>query len=266
MSDQDRKKLYGRAELKKYFRNGQIPSEIHFGYLIDSVIVQHDDGISKDEEHGYIISPIGSSKRLITFYKNMDRLEPYFYMDKDGQDFPSLRLIPGTEGLSEKEQDNQSTFFHQNGSIGMGKRSDPNLKLDVKGLLGMSGRVGTYRMGTIPAGGKWHKVVTGLDNCQAFEVMARTGRKGTGKFSIMHAIAVSAFGRSRGKIRMTRSWFGFFWNRLNLRWTGTTHDFSLEMKTNRNYGTGVEIYYNIGKLWDEEAFLPEEYYYKKTKK
>lgn len=263
MAENERKKLYGRAELKKYFRNGHVPTEIHFGYLIDSVVVQHDDGISKDEEHGYIISPIGSSKKIITIYKNMDRLEPYFYVEKDGKESPSLRFIPGTPGLTEQDQEELSTFFHQNGNLGLGKRANENLKLEVNGLLGTQGRVGTYKMGTIPADGKWHTIVEGLDNCQAFEVIARTGKKRSGKFAILHAIAVSTFGRRRKGIRKTRSWFGFFWNRLNIRWRGTTHNYTLELKSNRNFGKGVDVYYNISKLWDDEAFLPEEYYYPK---
>jgi hypothetical protein len=265
MAEMDSKKLYGRAELKKYFRNGQIPSEIHYGYLIDSVIVQHDDGISKDEENGYVISPIASSKRMITFYKSMDRLEPYFFVDKDGLESPSLKFIPGTATGSEKEQDRSSVFFHQNGSVGVGKRSDSILKLEVDGFIGAKGRVGTYARGKVKADGKWHPVIEGLDNCQAFEIMARTGKKGSGKFSIMHAIALSAFGRSSSKITKTRAYYGFFWNKLNLRWRGTTHNFSLELRSNRNFGKDVEIFYNISQLWDDESFLPEDQFHKTSK-
>lgn len=264
MDGKERKKLYGRAELKKYFRNGEIPTETHFGYLIDSVIVQHDDGFSKDEEHGYIISPLGSSKRLITFYKGMDRLEPYYYIEKDGQDSPSLRFIPGNSDLSEEDKIKFSTFFHQNGSLGLGKRCSPDLKLEADGFIGMQGRAGTYKHGSIPADGKWYAIAEELDNCQAFEIIARTGRKGTGKFSIMHAIALSAFGRSRSKIRKTSAHYGFFWNKLNLRWTGTTHNYSLELRSNSNFGTGINIFYNVTKLWDDEVFVKDGNYYKKS--
>lgn len=263
MEDNERKKLYGRAELKKYFRNGQIPTETHFGYLIDSVIVQHDDGFSKNEEHGYIISPIGSSRRMITFYRNMDRLDPYFFLEKDGQGSPSLCFIPGNEGASDEERVNTSTFFHQNGTIGVGQRCNPDLKLEVNGFLGMQGRTGTFLRGTVPADGKWHTIVEKLDNCQAFEVMARTGRKGSGKFSLMHAIALSTFGKSSSTIRKTRAYYGFFWNKLNLRWSGTTHNYSLQLRSNRNFGHDVNIFYNVTKLWDDETFVKDENLYKK---
>lgn len=265
MERQVRKKTFGRAELKKYFKNGQIPTETNFADLIDSVIVQQDDGVSKDEENGYIISPLGSSNRLITFYKGMDQLEPFFYVDRDNHRSSSLRFTSGIAKPDEKSRDQASTFFHQDGSVGFGKQCSPELKTEVNGFAGMEGRKGTYRHGFIPADGKWHEIVEGLDNCQAFEVMARTGKKGTGNFSIMHAIALSAFGRSKGSIRKTRSYYGFFWNRLNLRWKGTTHNYRLELRSNRNYGSGTNIFYNVSKLWDDELFLPQEEYYKQRK-
>ncbi|MCZ8286188.1 MAG: hypothetical protein O9353_12105 [Bacteroidia bacterium] len=225
------------------------------------MIVQQDDGVSKDEENGYIISPLGSSNRLITFYKNMDQMEPFFYVDRDSHQSASLRFTSGTSAADEKQSENASTFLHQDGSVGFGKRCESDLRAEFKGFAGMEGRKGTYRHGDVPADGKWHKVAEDLDNCQAFEVMARTGKKGSGKFSIMHAIALSAFGKSSSSIRKTRAYYGFFWNKLNLRWSGTTHNYCLELRANRNYGKGVNIYYNIAKLWDDELFLKGEEYY-----
>ena len=259
MGQNENKKLHGRAELKKYFRNGQVPTETHFAYLIDSALIQHDDGISKDEENGYVIAPLGSSSKLMTFYKNMDRLEPFFCVEKDLQDPSSLKFQPG-----DKEQN--AFFLHQNGNLGIGKRSDEHYKLDVAGFAASQGRIGTYMSGKIPADGMWHKIVTGLDNCQALEVVARTGKKDSGRFSILHAIATSAFGRSGGKIRKTCSYYGFFWNKLNLRWKvidKDIHNYALELRSNRHYGKEVDIFYNITKLWDDKLFLPEEYYHEK---
>lgn len=263
MGQDENKKLHGRAELKKYFRNGQIPNETHFAHLIDSVIIQHDDGISKDEENGYLIAPIGPSQRLITFYKNMDRLEPFFCVEKDLQDSPSIKLQSGTAGKDPQQQEESSFFFHQDGRLGVGKKSSPNVNLDVNGFSASQGRIGTFLSGKVPADGQWHIIADELDNCQALEVVARTGKKGTGNFSILHATALSAFGRSHSKIRKTCAYFGFFWNKLNLRWRGDTHNYSLQLRSNRNFGKGIDIYYNIGKLWDDELFLPEDCYYLK---
>lgn len=260
------KKLYGRAELKKYFKNGQVPSETHYEYLIDSVINQQDDGFSKDDENGFIVSPV-ENKKLITFFRNVDRREPFFYIKRDEQESSSLRFQSGTGNPDDDYLDN-SFFFHQDGRLGLGKRSNKHYKLQVNGFIGSDGRTGTFKSGTVKADGKWHPILPNLDNCQAFEVVARTGKNKSGKFALMHAIALSTFGRSHSKIRKTNAYYGFFWNKLNLRWRSAgTHQYSLELRSNRNYGEGVEIYYNITKLWDDELFLPKDkdyYYQKKT--
>jgi hypothetical protein len=86
---------------------------------------------------------------------------------------------------------------------------------------------------------------------QAFEVVARTGVVGSGRFSIMHAIAVRAYGRSWGRIRKTCSHHGFLWNRLNLRWRGSTHDYRLEIRSNSHFGKDVPIDYCITRLWGD---------------
>jgi len=86
-------------------------------------------------------------------------------------------------------------------------------------------------------------------------------KKGTGKFAIMHATALSVFGPKGGKIRRTNAHYGFFWNKLNLRWTGNSKNYSLEIKSNSNYGEDVDIYYTITKLWDDQLFLSADYYY-----
>ncbi|MFM9984371.1 MAG: hypothetical protein ACKVOK_04015 [Flavobacteriales bacterium] len=261
------KSQHGREELKGYFRNGVIPTEKHFEFLIDSTINKLDDGFSKDENSGYILTPLGSSSRLITFYKNMDRLEPLFYLEKDEQQSPSLRFVSGLKNPDAHQDDNElakddkSIFFHQNGNIGIGSRCEENHKLEVNGFLATKGRLGTFASGTVPANGKWHDVIKSLDNCQAFEVMARAGIKRTGKFSMLHAIALNAFGESTSKINKTRSYFGFFWNRLNIKWEGSTHDYALKLKSCRNFGKNAVIHYRITKLWDDELFTTDQSFY-----
>ena len=260
-------KIHGREEIKKYFRNGEIPSEIHFKYLIDSMVNKEDDGFFKNEEDGLHISSLGRSKRMITFYEKVDELTPFFYFEKNDQGIPGLRLrpTPPKDMDANMETDEASFFFHEGGKLGIGKKSDEKFKLDVKGFVGMEGRIGTYPSGpgSVPADGKWHPIITGLDNCQAFEVVARTGKRTTGKFAILHAIALKAYGNSRGRIRKTCAYYGFFWNRLSLKWKGNTHDYSLMLRSNNNYGEGIKIYYSITRLWDDErAGIPESYYYK----
>lgn len=274
---EENKKIHSRETLKKFFKNGQIPNETHFSSLIDSVIVQHDDGISKDEKNGYSIAPLGSSSKLMTFYENIDRVDPLFFVEKDLLDSPSVKFRSGTTNNKADNKKEDSFYFHQNGNLGIGKKSNLNFKVDINGFSASQGRIGNYSYGTIPADGKWHDITPELDNCQAFEIIARTGKKKSGRFSLLHATALSTFGKGYGirifgkshpAIRKTRAYWGSFWsvwNKLDIRWDGTTHKYTLQLRSNSKFGTGVDIYYNVIKLWDDELFLPEDECYPTNK-
>jgi hypothetical protein len=258
MNNQVNGKTHGREELKKFFKNGGLPSEKHFSYLIDSMVNREDDGFSKDEESGLHVSSGGASKRLVTFYDSIDEMTPFFYIDKNIQEPQSLQLHCAARPHEMKEEEN-CFFFGAGGQLGIGKKTAPQNKLDVKGFVGMEGRMGTFSQRQepciVPADGRWHPILSGLDHCQAFEIVARTGRKGTGRFAIMHAIALSAYGHSRSRVRKTCAHYGFFWNSLSLRWRGTTHSNSLFLKSNSNFGKDVKIRYSITRLWDDEEVM-----------
>ena len=206
-----------------------------------------------------------------------------------------LRLNPDEESHTPSSKQ-KSFYFHKNGSMGIGKTCDDPLKMEVAGFLASEGRIGSFEAdkipqdskdeilkddgqeklpGQVPADGKWHKIIGGLNNCNAFEIIARTGMKGdaTGKYALLHAIAVSCFGRSGGRIRKTSSYYGSFWrfwNRITLKWQGTAPDYSLWIKTCSFYGKEEQIFFRITKLWDDVLFTERGYYYDsnmiKTKK
>jgi len=255
-------KIYDREHLKNFFKNGDIPTEKHFSYLIDSLINKQDDGFNKDDDSGLILSSSAISKKLITFFKSVDDLEPFFHIEVDDKGSYSLKLRPNIVGLEEDEEDKKSFFFDEDGSLGIGKRREEGIKLDVDGFVSMSGRTGNYRAGFVPANGKWHSVIKGLSNCHAFELIARTGKKTSGRFAILHATALSAFGNSKSKIKYTRARYGFYLNNLSIRWKSFgTYNYDLQIRTLRNYGDDTQIYYRITNLWDDEMILPEEYFY-----
>lgn len=266
-------KNHGRVELKNLFKNGNIPSENDFNFLIDSTINKQDDGFSKNVEEGFVIAATNTSEKLITFYNNPDEMDPSFSIDVINKG-AALKISPFTQDNNKdiKEEntahnDNTGFFFHKEGKLGIGKLTDKNYVLDVNGFAASKGRIGTFKCGSVPADGKWHAVIKDLDNCQAFELIARTGLVQTGLFAILHAIALSAFGgKSKSKITKTSACYGFYWNKISVKWTGTTHNYSLMLRTNRNYGKDangkdVSIFYNITKLWDDENFMPEAYFY-----
>ncbi|MVT11151.1 hypothetical protein [Chitinophaga tropicalis] len=261
MATKNDPKVLGREELKELFKNGRLPDENHFANLIDSTINKQEDGFTKDEENGMLIAALGTSKRLVSFYRTNDDLKPFFVMEKDDRENPGLRMQSYTNIEKDELRDKKSFFLHQDGNMGIGQPCSPGLKMDVGGFVGMEGRTGTFVTGKVPANGKWHTIIPHQNNCQAYEVIARTGMTGSGRFAILHGYALSAYGRSHSKIRQTSAYYGFCWNKLKLRWVGGTHDYALQLRTNRNYGAEVGIYYRVTRLWDDETFMPPGYYY-----
>jgi hypothetical protein len=249
-----------REQLEEYFRNGKIPSEKHYVDLINSMVHKVDDGFSKDDINGLKISSSEENKNLISFYKSLNEEHPFFLIAKDELDPDSLSLRPFQLPAEGKSENDNRFFFHTSGKLGIGKKCDPRFKTEVNGFLGMQGRIGTYQNQTSskPADGKWPTILEKLDHCQAFEIMARTGKRGSGRFALMHALALSVYGPRGGKIKRSQTYYGFFWNKLNLRWIGTTHNYSLQLRSNSNYGEGVQIYYTITRLWDDYLFLDPE--------
>ena len=76
----------------------------------------------------------------------------------------------------------------------------PENSLDVNGTVGINTRVGIYKKGEISADGKWYKIIDNLDGLNIFEITARIdGKKLTGQYSLLHAIALSAYGGKRSK-------------------------------------------------------------------
>jgi hypothetical protein len=251
----------GRQRLLAYFKNGKIPSQEHYSDLINSMVHRDDDGFSKDKENGLKIYSDEESNSLVSFYKNINAIEPFFVISKDKADPDCLKFESFDKTEEEKDDDSPAVFFHTDGRVGVGKKADTKYKVEIDGFVGMQGRLGTYKTDSVPADGQWHTIVANLNNAHAFEVVARTGKKGTGKYVIMHATAVSVFGPKGGKINHTNGYYGFFWNRLRLRWTGSPKDYELQIRSSRNYGDGIDIYYTITNLWEDHLFLNSDYYY-----
>ena len=136
------------------------------------------------------------------------------------------------------------------------RTNKPEYDLDVNGVVGMLGRIGTLHKGKVPADGKWHPIVKNLNGCHALEIAAGVGKQKTGKYALLHAFALSTYGKSRNKIRVQQAYYGSRYNKLELRWTGSTYDYNLEMRTRRAYGGEFFISYFISELWFDQ-FMEE---------
>ncbi|GAA5037929.1 hypothetical protein GCM10011506_35720 [Marivirga lumbricoides] len=233
--------LQNRETLRNYFRKGNLPTEQNFYDLIDSIINRVDDGMSKTVDEGLMLSPIGNSEKLISFYKSIEEKSPAWSID----------INKGDANLHVKNRlGNSIVTIRQEGKIGI-NNSNPEDELDVDGIIAQKGRRGTAYQGKIPGDGQWHTIVDELNGCHAFEILAGIGKKKTGKYALISAQALSTFGKSRSRIRYTQAYYGMRSNRILLRWRGDTYNFRLEMRTKANYGEGFFLNYSISQLWHD---------------
>lgn len=241
-------KLLNRQSLKTLFSAGARPKESNFSSLIDSMVNKIDDGISKNMEDGLILSPEGKeSDRVISFYENVEDELPQWSLELNQEEDKGLSFV---SPISNNET-NTAMYFQKSGKIGVGTKK-PRTNLEIDGVLGTDARVGTYKLDTIPADGQWHDVVANIDGCVAFEVVAQVGKQKAGKYALLHAHAISTFGKSHHKIRKTQAHYGWFWNKIGIRFTGSTYNYKLQLKTRSDYGAGQNIYFHITKLWDTD--------------
>lgn len=248
-------KLETRATLKGYFADGERPTEKNFNSLIDAMINKADDGILKNETDGLLLAPESKDFPNVMSFSN-----------KDGGIQPpkwNLSLLQGIEaGLGfmqpiPNQESKTKLFFNENGRVGFNTQS-PEADVDVKGILGSESRIGTHIIKALPANGRWQDITKDLDGCHAFEVVAYAGKPKRGKYALLHATALSTFGRSRYKIRKSaQAHFGWWFNKISLRFTGDVHNYKLQIRTRSNYGNDVngnpiQIKLYVTKLWDND--------------
>ncbi|MCP5003938.1 MAG: hypothetical protein GY941_08315 [Planctomycetes bacterium] len=237
-----------RDVLKNFFKKGSMPKGVHFNELIDSSINIIDDSLDKTAEDGLMLSPTGGMDKLVSLYKNSDFEHCVWSISIDKQN----------DGLIIKNNKNKTALYlDPDGKIGINKK-DPKSALDIDGAVTSSGRVGNYKSGKAPANGKWHKIIENLDGCHAFEIMAGAGKEKSGRYALMHAIAVntynpggfiSDFFGSKKKITYNQAYYHWKCSKIKLRWQGDQDNYFLELKTNCNYGDGVNVTYHISRLW-----------------
>jgi hypothetical protein len=251
--------LLTRNTLKNFFKSGSAPTEVNFADLIDSTMNKVDDGIGKNPEDGMIFAPQGKSRRVLSFFEHIKNKSPLFSISFGDDEL--------SKGISFEDSKKKSCLFLKDGTqVGIGT-TRPQHTLDVQGVIGMKGRVGTFLQGEIPADRQWHTIIENLDDCQAFEVVAKAaGRKGRGKYAMIHAIAISTYGKSWNKIRKTSAHYGAFWHRIQLRWKSeSTHCYHLQMRTRSHFGVDEHelpymVNYHITNLWpsDNMSFPSDE--------
>lgn len=227
-----------RKTLKNFFQKGQLPTQEDFSDLIDSMVNIIDEGFAKSINEGLELSTVADSEKLMSFFRNIEDKSPIWSIETD-------------------KTNNNLSFTNRNGEkilvlneekrVGINTDAPKNT-LDVNGIISSKGRKGSFKTGTVPANGKWNSIIDNLDGCHAFEIMAGVGKKNSGKYSLMHAFALSSY-NSKNSITYNQSFFRTCCNAMRLKWTGEMHRYSLDIKTRSDFGNNICINYFISQLW-----------------
>src|SRR5205814_7031659 len=169
------------------FGDGALPTQAHFGDLIDSMLNMVDEGFRKTVANGQeLYAPVGHHN-LLSFYRDQSPQAALWRISLGAQQDQLLFQAQGASGplLSLDAQQR----------VGIAT-TNPQTTLDVRGVASSQGRRGTLPLPTkepLLANGEWQDLTGDLEGCQAFEVMAGAGQPGTGHFGLLHATALSAY-------------------------------------------------------------------------
>lgn len=235
-----------RKTLASYFTNGALPKEENFSDLIESTVNIVDDGFDKSPQDGMKIAQLENSSKLISFYEEITVKTPVWSIafSDPGHDVQTggnknLNFYLGRQNsagftLAAGAARDDGGGDGEAREVRVGINNDaPRQALDVNGVVASNGRIG--REGKIRADGEWHPILSKLDGCQAFEIMAGVGKPSSGRYALMHAFALNTFNSKKANITYHQAHYLSKCDQIDLRWVGEMHNYSLEMRTRCSY-------------------------------
>ncbi len=257
-----------RKTLTDNFADGTLPTQEAFGDLIDSMVNIVDDGFDKTALNGMKVAQLGNSGRLMSFYDEITVKAPIW----------SIAFSMSGYGGGADSYKNLNVFYGNNNASGLTLASaiasgigeeeagaeklrvginnnNPAHELDVNGVIASDGRIGREASPEreVRADGKWHPIITGLDGCQAFEIMAGVGKPRSGRYALVLAYALSTFNSKKSNITYHQAHYSSRCDQIDLRWVGESHNYSLEMRTRCSFEQSndeqVFIRYYTTQLW-----------------
>lgn len=267
-----------RETLRKFFAAGQMPTQEHFGDLIESTLNLRDEGFGKTPEHGLQVVSAPGRAALLSLFSGRDPANPVWALHhgaegdalqwvagpgQQRQAAAVLSLLPAQDAPPTAEG---AAALPLPPRVGINNAA-PRHALDVAGTLASEGRLGSFRdhvAAALPANGQAHTLIDRLSGCQAFEIMAGVGAEGTGRYALLHAVALNTFNpvvqwwqrlwppaRRRG-IRMTQAHYGRRCDRIDLWWEGghgKDAEYRLRLRTGCDYGPQVMVRASVTRLW-----------------
>lgn len=228
-----------RKTLKEYFSYGKLPTQEDFHDLIDSMLNMLDEGFDKSADNGLKIAQIGREGKLMSFYRNIDVLSPIWSIGLRSEgEAPDDLIVGGSADPA------AVTLHFPTPEAG----ADAPFEFRIAGTLASCGRRGETGTLPAPADGAWHDITPPLDGCHAFEIMAGVGKAKSGKYAIMHAFALNAF-NGKSHIAYHQAHYDSRCDRLELRWCGEPHAYTLQLRTGSAYGEGIRAQYSLTRLW-----------------
>lgn len=280
-----------RDTLRKLFGAGQLPTQEHFGDLIESMLNMRDEGFRKSPDNGMEVSAMADKPALMSFYRDRDPAHALWSVRYGGES-NALQFVGGSSQQPEAGAV-LSLLPAQAGSVagaaaagaegafrplpgGVPPRvgintARPQQTLDVAGVVASQGRVGSYATHVtrqLPANGEPQTLIDHLTGCHAFEIMAGVGAEGTGRYALLHAIALNTFnpvlqwwqrllpGSQRRGIRTTSAHYGRRCDRLSLWWEGghgKGGEYKLRIRTRCDYGPTVVVNCSVTQLWFDKT-------------
>jgi hypothetical protein len=270
-----------RETLRKFFAAGQMPTQEHFSDLIASMLNTRDEGFNKTPDNGLEVVAAPGKPALLSFYRSNDPAQPAWAL-RHGAAGGALQFVPAGAGAPQGDSvlslvpaqtaapTSPPTTAGQQppmaARVGV-NTADPRHTLDVAGVLASQGRIGSYRHHVntqLPADGQPQTLIDRLSGCQAFEIMAGVGAEGTGRYALLHAIAINTYNpvvqwwqrlwpgaRQRG-IRSTQAHYGRRCDSLLLWWEGGSGrgaEYRLCLRTGCDYGPQVAVRATVTQLW-----------------
>lgn len=252
-----------RAQLKEYFKNGNVIKEQYFTNLIDSTLNQAEDNLENSHANGLMLKPSKTGNKFISFFKNVcnsSKAFPIFFMEMlseakgknvlsfsaSPEGFPNvIRRILSISTVFDKANKRFSSMLGVN-------TANPEYTLDVNGTIGVKCISGNFKDATIKPGsvvadGNWHAIVKGQKGFKCFEVSASVSY---GKTKLaLHGKTLFIDGENENQLlSVPDDRLLFTKNHLDLKWFKNGNGYDLKIRTRNKLDSKLVINYKLTKI------------------